>query len=559
MGHKTMMSEDNLPIRRGYVDVGTDDRAQLMHYYACGSGPALFMLHPSPMSASLFLPVLKHLGKHVTAIAIDTSGYGYSDPIQGSVDDLAPYCQALDRFRQRIGLQRVTIFGSATGSQVAVEYSKLYPGICHAIILDNVADFPELERNRILDGYFPDLSPDKSGSHLTKIWSLLVDQGRFFPWHDNRSVARLRANPANLDAIQAHLLQYLLAGAEYDKAYQVAFVNERAETLLDVTDNTTIIRSSGSIVKRYADRFDAYEWPDNFIMRHCGPTPIDRKNALIEAVVENTRELPAVRVSLPQVESGRRFTTVNNDNTYEYFVSSPGPAWLLVHDIGSSSTALQAVIDGLAATVTVLAPDLPGHGATDTMCDETEDFVSFSASLLLALIDEKKLDDVNVLVFGQAAPIAFELRAIAGDRVGKIVLHEPLTNIPCYNLSPKLDGSHLATLWQSLRNAELQFPADCWEPEYSLSGEPCLDADYINRLVIDLLRCEPVYAQATKSCVDYDLDAAIRNVGGLIISRCEDSTAGDRSRRCFVAPSDIETETLLLPESTSDWPAILNN
>lgn len=48
-----------------------------------------------------------------------------------------------------------------------------------------------------------------------------------------------------------------------------------------------------------------------------------------------------------------------------YRMEGHGPAVLLVHGITSSSRTWEAVIDGLAAHHTVIAPDLPGHGNSD--------------------------------------------------------------------------------------------------------------------------------------------------------------------------------------------------
>ena len=47
-----------------------------------------------------------------------------------------------------------------------------------------------------------------------------------------------------------------------------------------------------------------------------------------------------------------------------YLTAGEGPVLLLVHGIASDSQAWRAVLPLLARRATVIAPDLPGHGAS---------------------------------------------------------------------------------------------------------------------------------------------------------------------------------------------------
>ena len=48
-----------------------------------------------------------------------------------------------------------------------------------------------------------------------------------------------------------------------------------------------------------------------------------------------------------------------------YTVAGSGPALLLIHGLGGSRDTWRHLVDGLAQTHTVIAPDLPGHGESD--------------------------------------------------------------------------------------------------------------------------------------------------------------------------------------------------
>ncbi len=62
-------------IERHYVTVGRRQQ----HYRRCGSGPAVVLLHESPRSSVALLPLIE-LGDGLTIFALDTPGYGGSDP-----------------------------------------------------------------------------------------------------------------------------------------------------------------------------------------------------------------------------------------------------------------------------------------------------------------------------------------------------------------------------------------------------------------------------------------------------------------------------------------------
>ncbi|MEQ9444839.1 MAG: alpha/beta hydrolase, partial [Rhodospirillaceae bacterium] len=61
-------------IRKGFVNVGNGQ----VHYRAAGSGPPVILLHDSPRSSVLHIPLVEHFSDRFTAIAIDTPGYGNS-------------------------------------------------------------------------------------------------------------------------------------------------------------------------------------------------------------------------------------------------------------------------------------------------------------------------------------------------------------------------------------------------------------------------------------------------------------------------------------------------
>mgnify|MGYP001544958043 CR=1 FL=1 len=103
-------------LKRGYLSVA----GRQVHYRSAGHGPPVVMLHPSPLSSAAVLPMANALAEHFTVVALDTPGYGRSDPMPDRGETLRDYAVYLAATLDALGLQRVCLYGAATGAQLAV-------------------------------------------------------------------------------------------------------------------------------------------------------------------------------------------------------------------------------------------------------------------------------------------------------------------------------------------------------------------------------------------------------------------------------------------------------
>ncbi|MFK7828773.1 MAG: alpha/beta fold hydrolase [Congregibacter sp.] len=150
---------------RHYATLTGPEGPWQIHYREAGAGLPCVLLHPSPLSSAALVPTIDLLAPIVRCLALDTPGYGYSDPLPKSCDtsDLGPYVSAVADFVSTLGLERPILYGSATGAQIAIEFAKTHAELCGGLLLENVALFSEEERANIIDGYFPDISPKDDG------------------------------------------------------------------------------------------------------------------------------------------------------------------------------------------------------------------------------------------------------------------------------------------------------------------------------------------------------------------------------------------------------------
>jgi len=260
------------------------------HYRRLGTGSPIIALHASPLSSEFLVPTINALAEYADIIAPDTPGYGQSDPLSqnmlDSAEDLTPYVDWLAEFIDNLGFEKVALYGVATGAQIAISFAARYPELLDYVIMDSAAHFTEHERREIPKRYFPATLPQSDGSHLATVWKMSSGLFNWFPWYAEDEEHRIGTDP-DPRMVHAVAQAYIMSGADYAQAYSRAMSLEDANVILKVNKaQVRIIRWQGSIVKKYTDRFDQFEWPENIQMRHCGQSMNQRFSAIIDCITE---------------------------------------------------------------------------------------------------------------------------------------------------------------------------------------------------------------------------------------------------------------------------------
>ena len=455
-----------------------------IHYRVAGSGPPLFLLHPSPLSSTFMEPLMRRLAGRVTAIAPDTPGFGDSDLVAGEVRDLGPYVQVMMALRSALGLDRVAIYGSATGAQIAVEWAKADAESVSGVILDNAASFTDAERNAIMDGYFPDLRPSADGGHLARAWRTAHDSTLFFPWHQPSAANRLPGPPAPAAAMDFTARGYLRAGPGYEAAYRAAFRNERAERVLPIRAPLVILRWQGSLLKRWMDRFDDHQWGRNVLMAHCGPS-LDERWACLEAHLPAVLPQDRTEAEALRLDTGAIRYADAEIGQIRYRMPSGSPSRILIHGLGGSGATVAAE---LADAQTALV-DLPGHGGS-----ATPKVVSVAQCIQAVRQVAAQLGPNPCAVSG-VGTAAEGIAEQAADEDGKLTF-APL-GLPWHqeappDLTPEASGAHLWRGWQWLRRQWLQ------------RNEAPPAPAHLTRLLLDLMRAEAAHQALQQACTPPD-------------------------------------------------------
>ena len=118
-------------------------------YHRSGSGPTL-VCHPGgPGFSSLYLGDLGGLGDELELVLVDPRGTGGSDP--ASDYQIADYASDLEELRERLGLERMLLFGHSHGGVVAIEYAARHPERVERLVLASTLARFGAEQNAVME------------------------------------------------------------------------------------------------------------------------------------------------------------------------------------------------------------------------------------------------------------------------------------------------------------------------------------------------------------------------------------------------------------------------
>jgi len=144
-----------------------------MHLAACGpvTDPVpVLLLHQTPRSWREYRDVLPLLGIRRRAIAIDTAGFGDSDPTPGAAS-IEAWAGAALTLLDAAGIGRVHLVGHHTGGVIAIELAARAPQRVAALVLSSTPYCDEaFRRARAEQPPIDAVEASADGSHLAALW-----------------------------------------------------------------------------------------------------------------------------------------------------------------------------------------------------------------------------------------------------------------------------------------------------------------------------------------------------------------------------------------------------
>ena len=144
-----------------------------IHYRYAGADTdeILYMIHSSPASSVILLPLISQMSSSFKVIAPDTLGFGDSVVPTEEWPSAGDYADSVIRVMDSLEIESCHFFGSHTGAHIASEVAIKHPDRVKKLVLDGIAMFSDEERKEYLEHYAPEIKADEFGQHLVWAWN----------------------------------------------------------------------------------------------------------------------------------------------------------------------------------------------------------------------------------------------------------------------------------------------------------------------------------------------------------------------------------------------------
>lgn len=216
-------------MERGYVKTPGGQ----LHYVTAGEGETLLLLHQVPSSSMEYTRLIPLLSKRYRVIALDSPGYGMSDPPELPLT-IPDYARRVVEFLDALEIGQCHLFGHHTGASIAVEVAAAYPARVRKLILSGCPHYTEEVRQAKLqaDAFQPP-QPKADGSHITDAWNTIL---RYVPG-------------ANPEIATYMVLGRLLAGERGEEGHQAVFQYDIESRLPRIECPTLLFSTDGDAFK----------------------------------------------------------------------------------------------------------------------------------------------------------------------------------------------------------------------------------------------------------------------------------------------------------------------
>lgn len=525
-----------------------------VHYRRRGTGPAMIMMHASPLSSTSLRGAMRVFGDHFTCIALDNPGFGLSEPLANDQGNIWAHADALMATIRALGLDRPIVYGASTGAAIAHAFGCRYPEALSLCMLDT---FSHHDTDDMLGGYFPDIRPRRDGAHLLAAWENISGLYLFSPWQKAEASRRQIRDFPGPEVLHDMVVQLLTASQSYEELYSAAISWEdidnvdrlKAPATLNIWESASGFERVKLVVERGL--------PENYTPIHSDAASgryrrqlryllqRDFESGIAAAPRDASATLPRHYRSLyVETRSGSLHARASAG------VPDARPL-VLLHDWGGSSRAFDGIAARLADRHPVVAFDLPGHGDTPLPYGEPEGLVSLCVDAVADALATLGVTAADVVGTGAGYLLA---EALATRHAGLVNRTACLATAPlitdaatlgaladsALSFEPDVSGAHLLRAHAVAKHRDLFWTWWDRRGAMALARANPLDPDRLQRRTIELLKSGSAYV---------DLHRATR---GLPIGLA-------REPLCFVPDWQCGGEPLLqqLPETLRDRAQVL--
>jgi pimeloyl-ACP methyl ester carboxylesterase len=501
-------------VERRFVEVA----GRRVHYRRVGIGPPVVMMHASPANSEMLLGEMHAAAAHFTCYAFDMPGFGDSDPLPEGAAGVRELAEATVAAMQALALPPCPVFGTHSGSALALEIGANWPDAVTGLVLEGVPLFTEAETAELFQNYFITFPPSPLGAHFTSTWVRFRDQFTWFPW-PSRNVNRLNAidRPAPAD-IQHWMMMYFRGFRTSMPSYRAichhgAALYQAAQAL---TRPAVYMASAEDMLFPHLDRLPPLKEGQQIVRLQNDPA------AKHQAIVGFLRAMPPPQPA-PLPAPTRM---AGSDPALQFLDTEDGqilircygdcikPALILLHDAPGTGLRLQALARSLAQDFQVILPDLPGNGESDAPAEERP-ILEVSADALAAIADTLALESFAIAATGCGCAVAAVFAARQDPRLTALALQNiPPSDpamaeaiAPSVPLSP--EGAHWLTFWLMVRDGEIYRPWFDGRISAQRTTQGNFDADWLHDQTFALMASRQTYHRLPRAAHSIDIQAAL--------------------------------------------------
>jgi pimeloyl-ACP methyl ester carboxylesterase len=212
--------------RRAYIDLPHGQ----IHYASCGdvSAPAVLLLHQTPRSWAEYSDVLPLVGARYRAIAMDTAGFGASDPPSSS-PSIEAWAGVAAQFLEALDIRQAHVVGHHTGGVIAVELAARHAPRVRSLVLSSTPYTDAAFRRARADRPPIDAVEESAdGSHLSQLWQ---KRQAFYP-------------PGRPDLLHSFVVDALRARGDVEDGHRAVASYRMEQRIAGIHQPTLVVRAA---------------------------------------------------------------------------------------------------------------------------------------------------------------------------------------------------------------------------------------------------------------------------------------------------------------------------
>ena len=522
----------------------------------------MLLMHASPLSSTSLRGAMKVFGQDFTCFALDNPGFGLSEPLQHGQGDMLAQGDALKQTIEAFGFDRPIVYGAATGGAIAHAMGSKYPDIASLTMLDT---FSHHDTEDILEGYFPDVTPRRDGSHLLASWEKISGLYLFAPWQKAAADRRQQRDLPSASILHDMVMQQLLAGANYKDLYIAAIAWENKDNVDRLKAPTTLnVWEGASGLERVRMLIDS-GLPPNYTPIYSS-AQAGRYKSQLDYLLDNGFDandpVPAAE-STPTVTASYAplYVSTGVGDLFAYAAAgASGKPLVLLHDWGSSGRVFDDLATSLADHHALFAPDLPSHGDSPMVIGNEAEVVTLTVRAIEDSMTKLGISNADVIGIGGGFAVAKALQKKSPTLVDRTVClaTAPLVSNgddlqalrqSALSLVPEFSGAHLIRAFSIAKQQSLFWTWWRRTKDTVLTREEPLNPGRLHQATLDLLRARNNayidFHSTTSEVLKSDNGAS-----SMCLApdwRCNSSSLVEQ------LPSSLADNVVLLPEPSDSW------